>query len=190
MAWVILGIVLVLILVPIAMSVGIYNKLVKLRNAMKNAWSQIDVLLKRRYDLIPNLVETAKGYMQHERETLDAVMAARSGAGAARQQGDVGKQVRAENALGAAIGGFMATVEAYPELKADRQMSQLMGELTSTENQIAGARSAYNNSVNTMNDAVETFPSSIIAGMFNFEKGVYFEVDEPEVREAPKVSFS
>jgi len=166
-----------------------YNGLVKLRNAMKNAWSQIDVELKRRFDLIPNLVETAKGYMAHEKETLDAVVSARSGVSAARSKGDIGGQIAAENAMGTALGKLMVTVEAYPQLKADAHMSQLMGELTNTENGIAGKRQAYNNSVNAMNNGVEMFPSSIIAGMFNFEKGVFFEVEDAAQREAPKVSF-
>jgi LemA protein len=178
--------------------VGMYNRLVSLRNRFKNAFAQIDVQLKRRYDLIPNLVETAKGYLQHERNTLEAVIAARNTAAsanakAAQNPGDAGamKQLAgAEAALTGTLGRFFALAEAYPDLKANQTMSRLMEELTSTENKVAFARQAYNDSVMAYNTARETFPSNLIAGPFNFAPAEMFEIDKPEQRDAPKVSFS
>ena len=184
-------------LIVIFYVVGTYNNLVSLRNRFKNAYSQIDVQLKRRYDLIPNLVETAKGYLQHERGTLDEVTAARNSASdanakAAQNPGDPEaiKQVTgAEAALVGSLGRLFAVVEAYPNLKANEQMIQLMEELTSTENKVAFARQAYNDSVMVYNTSRETFPSNIIANSFNFTPAVLFIVDKPEEKEAVKVSF-
>jgi LemA protein len=188
---------IVLAVVVIAFVVGIYNRLIALRNRFKNAFSQIDVQLKRRYDLIPNLVETAKGYMKHERETLEAVIAARNQAVSASQKaaqnpGDPSAMqglAGAENALTGTLGRLFALVESYPDLKANQNMAQLMEELTSTENKIAFARQAYNDSVTTYNTGRETFPNVIIANMFGFTEAQLLEIEEPKEREAPKVSF-
>ena len=178
--------------------IGAYNGLVGLRNRFKNAFAQIDVQLKRRYDLIPNLVETAKGYLKHERETLEAVIAARNSASdasarAAAHPDDVGAirgLAGAEGALSGAMGRFFALAEAYPDLKANQNMMQLTEELTSTENKIAFARQAYNDSVMAYNTRREQFPTAIIAGMFNFGPAELFEVTDAAQREAVKVSFS
>jgi LemA protein len=178
--------------------IGMYNRLVALRNRFKNAFSQIDVQLKRRYDLIPNLVETAKGYLQHERNTLEAVIAARNAASAASSRaaqspGDPNamKQLAgAEAALTGTLGRFFALAEAYPDLKANQTMSRLMEELTSTENKVAFARQSYNDSVMTYNTARESFPTNLIAGPFNFGPAQLFEIEEPAQKEAPKVSFT
>jgi LemA protein len=178
--------------------IGEYNGLVTLRNRFQNAWAQIDVQLKRRYDLIPNLVETAKGYMSHERETLEAVIAARNqasqaGAAAAAHPGEpssVGPLLSAEAGLTGALGRLFAVAEAYPNLKADQSMQQLMEELTSTENKVGFARQAYNDSVMAYNTRREVFPSNIIAGMFGFAAAQLFTVENESEREAPKVSFS
>ena len=177
--------------------VGKYNGLVTLRNRFKNAWAQIDVQLKRRYDLIPNLVETTKGYLKHERGTLEAVIAARNSAASAntRVSSDPGNPEAvkalssAEGALGASLGRLFALSEAYPDLKANTSMNQLMEELTSTENKVSFARQAYNDSVMGYNTAREVFPTNIIAGMFNFGPAELFAVEAPEQREAVKVSF-
>jgi len=190
---IILGVVIVLALFVAA----IYNKLVTLRNRFKNAFAQIDVQLKRRYDLIPNLVETAKSYMAHERETLEAVIAARNQAASANQKAAANPSdpnamkglLGAEALLGGAMSKLLVTVERYPNLKANEHMSQLMEELTSTENKIAFARQAYNDSVMTYNTGCETFPNVMIAGPMGFQAAVLFEVKSEEVREAPKVSF-
>ena len=179
-------------------AVSVYNKLVSQRNRYKNAFAQIDVQLKRRYDLIPNLVETAKGYLSHERETLEAVIAARNAAAnaearASANPGDPGAMkalVGAETALGGALGKFFALSEAYPDLKGDRAMSQLMEELTSTENRIAFARQAYNDAVMNYNTSRESFPAVLVAGPLGFHSAELFEVESYEEREAPKVSFS
>jgi LemA protein len=168
-----------------------------LRNRFKNAYAQIDVQLKRRYDLIPNLVETAKGYIKHERGTLEAVIAARNAASAASLKaaanpGDAGAMKElssAETALAGTLGRLFAVAEAYPDLKANQTMSQLMEELTSTENKIAFSRQAYNDSVMTYNTQREVFPSNIIAGTFNFGPAELFLVEKPEQKEAPKVQF-
>jgi LemA protein len=185
------------LLLAVFFVVGLYNKLVTLRNRFKNAWAQIDVQLKRRYDLIPNLVETAKGYLKHERGTLEAVIAARNQAQQANIQvgtnpGDAGamKQLMmAEGSLTASLGRLFAVAEAYPDLKANTTMNQLMEELTSTENKVSFARQAYNDSVMVYNTQREVFPSNLIAGMFNFAAAELFVVDKPEQREAPKVQF-
>ena len=198
----ILIIALVVILVPLffiaTYAISTYNGLVALRNRFKNAWAQIDVQLKRRYDLIPNLVETAKGYMAHERNTLEAVIAARNTAyaaskAAASNPGDISAMknlVSAEGGLGGALSRLMVVSEQYPDLKANQNMMQLTEELTSTENKISFARQAYNDSVMTYNTSREVFPANIIAGMFNFAAAELFVIDKPEQKEAPKVSFS
>jgi LemA protein len=187
-----------LVLVLGGMGVGIYNRLVALRNDFKNQFAQIDVQLKRRHDLIPNLVETAKGYMAHERGTLDEVVAARNGAVAARQQasGDpvdptsVQKVVAAEGVLTQSLGRLFAVAEAYPDLKANQTMLQLQGELTETENRISLARQSYNESVRNYNTQREVFPNSLLAGMFNFTPATLYEITDPGDREVPKVSFA
>ena len=179
--------------------VGIYNGLVTARNAFKNAFAQIDVQLQRRFDLIPNLVETAKGYMSHERETLEAVIAARaaaqSGLSAAKANpGDpeaMATLAAAQGQLNAGLGRLLAVAEAYPDLKANQNMMQLTEELTTTENKVAFARQAYNDSVMAFNNKREVFPSSLLAGMFNFGPAALLDIpaDKAEVREAPKVQF-
>src|SRR6476659_8919451 len=177
--------------------VGGYNALVTLRNRYKNAFSQIDVQLKRRYDLIPNLVETAKGYLQHERGTLEAVIAARNTAvaantRAAQNPGDASAMKdlsSAETALSGAMGRLFALAESYPDLKANTTMLSLMEELTSTENKVSFARQAYNDSVMAYNTRREVFPTNLIAGPFNFGPAELFVIDKPEQKEAPKVSF-
>lgn len=178
--------------------IGMYNSLVTLRNRYKNAFSQIDVQLKRRYDLIPNLVEVAKGYIKHERETLEAVVKARNlavsaGQQAARSPGDASAMSAlggAEGQLAGALGRLFAVAEAYPDLKANQNMLALQEELSATENKIAFARQAYNDAVMSYNTKREVFPSSIIAGMFNFQEASLFEIEQPAEREAPKVSFT
>jgi len=177
---------------------GIYNSLVALRNRFKNAFSQIDVQLKRRYDLIPNLVEVAKGYMKHESTTLENVIKARNIALAASQtaaanpaDGNAMKSlVSAESGLGGALSRLMVVSEQYPELKANQNMMQLTEELTSTENKIAFARQAYNDSVMSYNTTREVFPNVFFAGMFGFLPAELFKIDDPTERNAPKVSFS
>ena len=177
--------------------VGIYNKLVGLRNRFKNAFAQIDVQLKRRYDLIPNLVETAKGYLKHERGTLEAVIAARNTAvtaskAAAANPTDAGAMkglVGAEGGLAGAMSRLMVVVEQYPDLKASKNMMQLTEELTSTENKVSFARQAYNDAVMAYNTQREIFPSSMIAGTFNFTAAELFAIENAEERTAPKVSF-
>ena len=177
--------------------VGMYNRLVTLRNRYKNAFSQIDVQLKRRYDLIPNLVEVAKGYIKHERETLEAVIKARNTAQAAGQQaartpGDAAAMTAlggAEGQLSGALGRLFAVAEAYPDLKANQNMLALQEELSSTENKIAFARQSYNDAVMFYNTQRELFPTAIIASMFNFQPANLFEVEQPEERAVPKVSF-
>ena len=178
-------------------AIGIYNGLITSRNAYKNSFAQIDVQLTRRYDLIPNLVEVAKGYMAHERETLEAVTKARaaavSGLAAAKAApGDAGAMAGLANAdqgLTGALSRLMVVSEQYPDLKANQNMMQLSEELTSTENRVAFARQAFNDSAMSYNNRREVFPSSVIAGMFNFAAAALFEIEEPAKREAPKVSF-
>lgn len=192
-----LGVVAVIGLLLLFWVVALYNGLVQARNRYKNSFAQIDVQLKRRYDLIPNLVETAKGYMKHERETLEAVIAARNQASTARaavaaNPGDasaVQSLNSAEAGLGQVMTRFMMLQEAYPDLKANTNMMQLTEELTSTENRIAFARQAYNDNVMEYNNRREMFPSSLIAGMFNFSEAPLFEVKNEVEREAVKVSF-
>ncbi len=166
--------------------VGTYNVFVGLRNQVDNAWSQIDVQLKRRHDLIPNLVETAKGYMQHERGTFEAVTNARAQAMGAKT---VTESAKAEGALGDALSKFMLVVENYPELKANQNFLALQEELSSTENKIAFARQAYNDQAMFFNNRIQMFPSNIVAGIFSFSKRDFFEVSAAAEREVPKVSF-
>jgi LemA protein len=194
----VLGILFVIALIVVFYVIGAYNNLIALRNRFKNAFAQIDVQLKRRYDLIPNLVETAKGYIKHERETLEAVIAARSAAvtastRAAQNPGDASAMKAlsgAEASLTSGLGRLLAVAEAYPDLKANQNMMQLTEELTSTENKVAFARQAYNDSVMVYNTARETFPTVVIAGMFNFQPAEMFAIEKAEEKEAPKVSFS
>jgi len=194
----ILGVLLVIVLIVGGIVVGIYNRLVTLRNEFKNQFAQIDVQLKRRHDLIPNLVETAKGYMAHERGTLDEVVAARNGAASARQlaatdptdANAVAKVAAAEGVLTQSLGRLFAVAEAYPDLKANQTMLQLQNELTDTENRVSLARQAYNESVRNYNTQREIFPNSIIAGIFNFAPASLFEITDPGEREVPKVSFT
>jgi LemA protein len=197
----VLIILLIIIAVPVFFVlmwiVGAYNRLVALRNRFKNAYAQIDVQLKRRYDLIPNLVETAKGYIKHERGTLEAVVAARNAAStanvaAAQNPGDAAAMKGlsgAETALTSTLGRLFAVAEAYPDLKANTTMMALMEELRSTENKVSFARQAYNDSVMAYNTQRETFPTNIIAGPFNFGPAELFVIEKPEEKEAPKVSF-
>src|SRR5512137_2896136 len=165
-----------------------YNGLVRLRNQTKNAWSQIDVQLKRRHDLIPNLVETVKGYPAHERQTLEAVTQARTIAVGAVGKG-VGEQAKAEGEMSGALSRLLAVVERYPDLKANQNFLALQEELTSTENKISFSRQYYNDSVLSYNNKIQMVPSNIVAGIFGFKTGEFFEVPGAEEREAPKVSF-
>lgn len=191
------GLVVLIVLIAGIMSWRIYNRLVKLRNRYKNAFSQIDVQLKRRYDLIPNLVETAKSYMQHEQETLTAVTEARNMAASANEEaaGNPGdpnamqKLSQAESGLSGALGRLFAVQENYPDLKANENMMQLSEELTTTENKVAFARQSYNDAVMTYNTAREKFPNNLFAKMFSFEAAEFFEIEEPEEREAVQVEF-
>jgi len=182
--WVIIIVVIVVVLAGIL--VALYNKLVRLRNRAENAWAQVDVQLRRRYDLIPNLVEAVKGYAAHERETFEEVTKART---AAQQAKGVEEQAQAENLLTQAIGRLFAVAEAYPELRATENFQQLQAQLADTEQKIAISRQVYNDAVLTYDNALETVPTNIVAGLFNFEPREYFEVEEPAVREAPRVQF-
>ena len=198
MLWIVLGGLLIAALIPAAWLASAYNRLVTLRNRFKNAFAQIDVQLVRRYDLIPNLVETAKGYMKHERETLEAVISARNQAlgavkAAAADPGDAQKMqglIGAEGALTGAMGRLFAVMEAYPDLKANQNMLQVSEELTSTENKVAFARQAFNDAVMGYNTAREVFPSNLVANAFNFAPAQPFEAADDKVRQAPRVSFS
>jgi LemA protein len=191
------GLLVLFAIVVVVLIVGAYNSLVTLRNRYKNAYSQIDVQLKRRYDLIPNLVETAKAYLSHERGTLEAVISARNAAAtantrAAQNPGDASAMKElssAESALSGVMGRLFALAEAYPDLKANTTMLSLMEELTSTENKVSFARQAYNDSVTAYNTRREVFPTNLIAGPFNFGPAELFVIDKPEQKDAPKVSF-
>lgn len=183
---VVLIIIAVIVILLILMIIGIYNSLVALRNQVDNAWSQIDVQLKRRHDLIPNLVETAKGYMQHERQTFEAITEARSKAMGARTVSEASK---AEGSLGGALSKFMLVVENYPDLKANQNFLGVQEELTSTENKISFARQSYNDQVLFFNNKTQMFPSNVIAGMLSFTKRDFFEIEAPAEREVPKVKF-
>jgi LemA protein len=194
MVWIILALIVFLVL----FLVGIYNRLVTSRNGYKNAFAQIDVQLTRRHDLIPNLVEVAKGYLAHERNTLEAVITARNAAvtglkNAAANPGNpaaVQGLATAENALTGALGRLFALAEAYPDLKANRNMMQLSEELTSTENKVSFARQAFNDAVMSYNNQREVFPSNFVAGMFGFLPAQLLEIESPQKREVPKVSFT
>jgi len=177
---------LVIVVVVLAYFVSNYNSLVRLRNQVKNAWSQIDVQLKRRHDLIPNLIETVKGYMTHERETLQNITDARSKAMGA---GSVGEKAKAESELSGAMSQFYVVVENYPDLKANQNFLSLQEELTSTENKISFSRQSYNDQVLFYNNKTEMFPSNIIAGMFNFKPEEFFELEDKTEKEVPKVKF-
>jgi LemA protein len=194
MGWLLIGIIVLLAL----FAIGVYNGLVTARNAYKNAFAQIDVQLTRRHDLIPNLVETVKGYLAHERQTLEAVISARNSAvsglkAAAANPGDpaaVQQLAGAENALTGALGRLFALAEAYPDLKANRNMMQLSEELTTTENKVAFARQAFNDSVMGYNNKREVFPGSIVANMFAFQPAQLLEMESPAKREVPAVKFA
>lgn len=177
---------LILIVLVLVWLIGMYNRLVGLRQETRNAWAQIDVQLKRRYDLIPNLVETVKGYMKHEQETLEKVIKARNAALGANTVRD---KALAETQVAAALGGFFALAESYPELKANENMLSLQEELKSTENKIAFARQYYNNVVTQYNTKLEAFPTNLMASLGNFQPAELFELDEPAARDAVKVQF-
>lgn len=185
-------VILIIVAVLAAMVIGIYNGLITKRVAAENAWSQIDVQLKRRYDLVPNLVETVKGYASHEKETLERVIQARNSAISASAGGATPERAQAENMLTGALKSIFALSEAYPDLKANENFLKLQEELSSTENRIGFARQHYNDSVASFNTALQVFPSNIIAGMFAFEKRNFFELDAAEaaaVKQAPQVKF-
>ena len=184
---VILYFLIAVIILIFLVSIGIYNSLVQLRNRVKNSWSQIDVQLKRRHDLIPNLVETAKGYMKHERETFTTITEARSKAMGAQT---VGEKAKAEGALNGAISKFFLVVENYPDLKANQNFLAVQEELASTENKIAFSRQNYNDQVLFFNNKIQMFPSNIVAGMFNFKESEFFEIEDATERAVPKVAFS
>lgn len=179
-------IVLAVVVILVAIFIGMYNSLVRLRNQVKNAWSQIDVQLKRRHDLIPNLVETARGYMKHERETLEEITKARN---LAMEANGVSENAQAEGQLNEALSRFFLVVENYPDLKANENFLALQEELTSTENKVSFARQFYNDQVLDFNNKIEQFPTNIIAGMFNFNQADFFEVETLSEREAPEVRF-
>jgi LemA protein len=183
--WVIIAVVAIFIL----WIIGAYNGLVGFRNQVKNAWAQIDVQLKRRYDLIPNLVESVKGYAKHEREVFENVTKARNLAQQASSSG-AAERGKLEGELGMALGRLLAVAEAYPQLKANENFLALQEQLTSTENKISFSRQFYNDSVLKFNNKIQMFPSNVIAGMFNFKLGEFFEVTVEAERQAPKVSFT
>ena len=192
---IIILVVVAVILLPVIFVIGLYNGLVKLRNRYKNAFAQIDVQLKRRHDLIPNLVETVKTYMTHERETLEAVITARNAATSAREGANPGDAAsmsnlaEAENGLGGVLGRLFALSENYPDLRSNQNMLQLQEELTSTESKVAFSRQAYNDAVMHFNNKLEMFPSNFIANMFNFVPATMFEVADESERESIKVKF-
>ena len=194
---IVLAIFLGLLLLVAFWAIALYNGLIGKRNRFRNAFAQIEVQLQRRYDLIPNLVETAKGYMSHEKETLEAVIAARNQAmgamqAAAAAPGDsnaMANLASAEAGLGGVLGRLMAVAEAYPDLKANQNMMAVQEELTSTENKVAFARQAFNDAVTVFNTARETFPAVLIAGLLGFKEAMLFEVDDASARTAPKVNF-
>lgn len=192
-------VVLALLIIFVLFAIGVYNSLVQLRNQYKNSFAQIDVQLRRRYDLIPNLVETVKGYMGHERQTLEAVIQARNAAVSAGQKAAanptdaqaIGELNQAEAQLTGTLGRLFALAEAYPDLKANTTMINLQEELSSTENKISFARQAFNDAVTAYNNRRETFPANLVAGIFGFTEAKLLEaVEAPQQREAPKVSFS
>lgn len=183
----VLWITLAIIAVVVLSIIGIYNSLIGLKNQVKNSWSQIDVQLKRRHDLIPNLIEAVKGYMQHERQVLENLTKARSQAMGA---GGVGERAKAERVLSSAIGNLLAVAENYPDLKANQNFLALQEELSSTENRIAFARQNYNDQVLSYNNRIQMFPSNVIAGTFGFAIEEFFELEDQAEKAVPKVSFS
>ncbi|HEY3612458.1 MAG TPA: LemA family protein [Gaiellales bacterium] len=188
--WAVIIIVVIVVLLALFL-VGIYNGMVRARNRVDEAWSGIDVQLKRRHDLIPNLVETVKGYAAHEKEVFEAVTQARANAMSAQAggAGSAAQVAQAEGQLSGALGRLFAVAEAYPQLRATENFQQLQAELTNTEDQIAGARRIYNGNVQGYNTRIQTFPAAVFAGMFGFVKREFFEIDSPADREAPSVSF-
>ncbi|MBS4035146.1 MAG: LemA family protein [Ignavibacterium sp.] len=180
-------IILVIIVALALFLVSIYNSLIELRNRVKNAWSQIDVQLKRRHDLIPNLIETVKGYMKHEREIMENITKYRS---QAMDAGSVGEKAKAESLLSGALGQLRVQIENYPDLKANQNFLALQEELTGTENRISFSRQAYNDQVLFFNNKIQMFPSNIVAGMFGFKEEEFFQIEDPKEKEVPKVSFS
>ena len=184
MVWLI--VILVVVALLAILLITLYNRFVRLRNRVDNAWAQIEVQLKRRWDLIPNLVETVKGYAEHERGTFEAVTEARANA---QKAGSPGEVAAAEGILGQALGRLFAVAEAYPQLQADENFRQLQTELGETENRIAVSRQVYNDTVLTYNNAIQTFPGVLLAGPFGFAKREFFEVDDEAAREAPQVDF-
>ncbi|MCR6704592.1 MAG: LemA family protein [Cellulomonas sp.] len=180
-------VVVVLVVIVLLWAIAQYNALVRLRNLVQESWRQIDVELHRRHDLIPNLVETVKGYAQHERAVFDEVTRAR--AAAAGAGASVAEQAAQENQLTQALGRLFAVAENYPVLRASENFQQLQNELSTTEDRIAAARRFYNANVRSLNTKIETFPTNVIAGMFHFERAEYFEVEDPQVRQAPTVQF-
>ena len=184
MIWLI--VILAIVVVVALLLVALYNRLVQQRNRVDNAWAQVEVQLKRRWDLIPNLVETVKGYAAHERETFEAVTQARA---RAQQAGNPAEAAQAEGILGAALGRLLAVAEAYPELQADENFRQLQTELSETENRVAVSRQVYNDTVLTFNNTVQTFPGLVVAGPFGFTIREFFEVEEEAQREVPVVDF-
>ena len=191
-------VILAIIAAAVFWAISIYNRLVNERNRVRNAFAQIDVQLTRRYDLIPNLVEAVKGYMKHERETLEAVINARNAASSSLEAAKadpanaeaIKKLGASEGALGAALGRLFALSEAYPDLKANQNMMQFQEQLASTENKVAFARQAFNDSVLGYNNTVENFPNNMIAGMFQFELASFLEIESEEKRDVPEVSFT
>lgn len=182
-----IGIILLIAIVVLgAWFASMYNSLIRFRNQVKNAWSQIDVQLKRRHDLIPNLIETVKGYMTHEKDTLENITKARSEAMGA---GSVGEKSKAESKLSGAMSQFYVVVENYPDLKANENFLSLQEELTSTENKISFSRQAYNDQVLFYNNKIQVVPSNIIAGMFNFKEEEFFEIEDAAEKKVPKVKF-
>lgn len=188
MGWIILAIVIVIIIALVLWAVGAYNALVALRNRVKNGWAQIDVQLKQRADLIPNLVETVKGYAAHESQVFTQVTQARASALQAAQSGDVAQRIQAENQLSRAIMNLQAVAEAYPQLQANQNFLDLQAQLKALEEKIAYARQFYNDVVQKYNTKIEVVPTNIIAGLFHFEQAAYFQVDEAD-RQAPQVKF-
>jgi LemA protein len=178
---------IVLVVLVVLFAIASYNRLVSLREAVRSAWAQIDVVLKRRYDLIPNLVETVKGYAAHEKETLQGVIAARNAAASAREPSE---RVAAETQLSGAVRQLFAVAEAYPDLKANQNFMQLQGELAGTENQISSFRQSYNGLVQQYNTAMMSFPTNLIAGPFGFTPQPFFEIQDSAQREAPAVKFT
>lgn len=182
-------IILALVVIAVVSLIGLYNSLIRARNRAQEGWSDIDIQLKRRHDLIPNLIESVKGYMQHERQLLENITRARSQAVQAKQSGDTAAMAKAESALGGLLGNLQVAFEAYPDLKANQNMAQLMDELSDTENKIQAARRFYNGLVRDFNIKIESFPSNLIAGSLHFTKFNFFELENASDRENVPVKF-